>query len=74
LRGKTPVAAAPRLAIVSRTRSAKKPLSGEPLSLAAAASETTSAAPKKTSTRGAAKQSSTKPAPKPGAGKSKGKP
>ena len=74
LRGKTPLAAAPRLAIVSRTRSAKKPLSDEPLAFAAAASETTSAAPKKTSTRGAAKQSSTKPAPKPGAGNSKGKP
>jgi hypothetical protein len=74
LRGKTPVtAAAPKLTIVSRTKSAKKPLSAEPLSIAAAASETTSVAPKKTSARKTAKQPSTKPTPKPGASDNKGK-
>jgi hypothetical protein len=73
LRGKAPAtAAAPKLTIVSRTKSAKKPLSAEPLSIAAAAGETTSSSPKKTRARKVAKQSSTKRAPKPGASNNKG--
>jgi hypothetical protein len=74
LRSKTPVAAAPpKLKIVSRGKSAKKPPSAEPLSIAAAASETTPAAPKKTPARRTAKQSSAKPTPKPRAKNNKGK-
>lgn len=74
LRSKTPVtAAAPKLKIVSRTKSAKKPLSAKPLSIAAAAGETTSSAPKKTPARRAAKKSSTKPTSKPRARNNKGK-
>ena len=74
LRSRTPVAAAtPKLTIVSRTKSAKKPLTGVPLSIAAAASETISAAPKKTSARKVARKSSTQPTSKPGTGNNKGK-
>jgi hypothetical protein len=73
LHSKTPIAAAPsKLKIVSRTKAAKKPPSAEPLSIAAAASETTSAAPTKTPARKAAKPSSAKPTPKPGARNNKG--
>jgi hypothetical protein len=74
LRSRTPIAAAtPKLTIVSRTKSAKKPPSGEPLSLAAAAGETVSVAAKKTSARKAARKSLTQPTSKPGAGNNKGK-
>lgn len=74
LRSKTPVAAAPpKLKIVSRGKSAKKPPSAEPLSIAAAASQSTSVGPKKSPARKAAKQSSIKPAPKPGKKNNKGK-
>jgi hypothetical protein len=74
LRSKSPVAAAaPKPTILSRTKSAKKPPSAEPLSSAAGASETTSAAPTKTPVKKGAKQSSTKPIPKAGAGNNKGK-
>jgi hypothetical protein len=74
LRSRTPVAAAPtKLTIVSRTKSAKKAPSAEPLSIAAVATETTVVAPKKTSARKAARKSSTQPPSKPGAGNNKGK-
>lgn len=74
LRGKTPITtAAPKLKIVSRTKSASKPFSAEPLSIAAAAGKSTSPAMKKTSARKAAKKSLPNLTPKPRAGKSKGK-
>ena len=74
LRSKTPAAAAaPKLKIVSRTKSAKKPLSAKPLSIAAAASEALSSAPKKTAARRVAQKSSIKATSKPRARNTKGK-
>jgi hypothetical protein len=74
LRGKTTVATpAPKLKIISRTKSSKKQPAAQPLSIAAAAGETTSSSSKKSSARRAAKRSSTKPTPKRGEGKNKGK-
>jgi len=74
LRSGTPVAAAPpRLKIVSRTKPAKRLPNTEPISIAAAAGETTSTAPKNNSARKAAKKSFTKPTSNPGAGNNKGR-
>jgi hypothetical protein len=74
LRTKGAATSAPtKLKIVSRTKSTKQRPSAEPLSIAAAASEKTSAAPKKTAARNAAQKSSGKPAAKLGARNNKGK-
>lgn len=62
-----------KLKIVSRTKSAKQLLSAEPLSIAAAASETTPAAPKKTVARNTAQKASGKLTTKQGTRNHKGK-
>jgi hypothetical protein len=71
LRMKDSATAAPaKLKIVSRTKPAKTPRRAEPLSIAAAASETTSRAQKKTP----AKKTSASPTTKPGGRSNKGTP